>query len=142
MKNKIAILRLGTETPLHGDTLMLEGLISPTNMIGGPIQGGIITLIYTDASKEDIIARAKAAEEALNDCLPVFIWDIEKDENVFTNFGSLNLMQILIRDLNQMIGSTERVTVNMTIDDVLDKINQSGIDSLTEVEMSLLKDLK
>tara|TARA_Y100000385_G_C12665893_1_gene455811 strand:- start:95 stop:523 length:429 start_codon:yes stop_codon:yes gene_type:complete len=142
MKNKIAILRLGTDIPISGDSLMLEGLISSGNMIGGPIEGGIITLIYTDASKEDIITRAKDAEIALDDCLPVFVWDIEKDENIFTNIGSIPFIQGMIKEFNKMIGRTERVTINMTIDDVLDKINQNGLDSLSEVELSLLKDLK
>lgn len=136
MKNRLAILRLGKETPITGDAVMLAGLVKNDNMIGGPVPGGIVTLIYTEASKSDIVRLAKEAEVELDDCLPVFVWDIDED---VTNIDGFEVYQEMVKQFNEMTGKSGPSVIHMSIDDVLDKINRSGLESLTDEELSLLK---
>lgn len=136
MKNRLAILRLGTDAPITGDAVMLAGLVKDGNIIGGPVPGGIITLIHTEASKSDIVRLAREAEAELGDCLPVFVWDIDED---VTNIDQFEVYQEMVKQFNEMTGKSGPTVIHMSIDDVLDKINRSGLESLTDEELSLLK---
>ena len=135
MKKRFAILRLGSDQPIIGDAVMLVHLAD--TMIGCPIPGGIITFIQTDATNEDIVNSARAAEEELDDMLPVVVWDLSEDSTSLDNFIHV---KETINKFNEMCGEKgSPEVIHMSIDDVLDKINQSGLESLTPAELSLLK---
>lgn len=59
-----------------------------------------------------------------------------------SNIEELDLFKEVEKRFLEETGHTctsSKIVIKMTIDDVLDKINQSGLESLTEVELSLLK---
>jgi hypothetical protein len=138
MKN-LVIFRFGTEHPVTGDAALTELLVEEHNalFIGTGIPGGVITIVRADLTPEQLIELSNKTEAETGDTLPSIAWELESGHSNLEEYDVFKELKDKFLDATGHDDS--RVVIQMTIDDVLDKINQSGLESLTEVELSLLK---
>jgi hypothetical protein len=140
MKN-LVIFRFGTEHPVTGDAALVELLIEEHNalFIGAGIPGGLITLVRADLTPEQLIELSNRAEVESGDCLPSIAWEMGSGQSNIEELDLFKEVEKRFLEGTGQTGTSSKIVIKMTIDDVLDKINQSGLESLTEVELSLLK---
>lgn len=79
MKKKMVIIRFGSARTLAKEVMLMktitDDLSSPA--IGFPLAGiGIVSLVYTDSSKEEILACYRKLEEMTSDQLPVMVVEL------------------------------------------------------------------
>lgn len=130
------VIRLGVPHPCKGDMIAAKLIREDLNIAGSAIPVGIVNIFKTDKSVSEIMDIFRQAESEANDNLPVVVFKLEDRESC-----AMKLNQDHIDNLIQEFEAAERKQVNMTLDDLLDKIHREGMSSLTEPELDLLKSL-
>ena len=137
----VVILRLGNNHPCEGDFRVMQQLSDEDlkDILGASLPMGVISILNTDRSNEEIIDLFKGVESE-NDIYPVMVWDLESVD--FSMY--LSEMEPIWEGLKEAYENTlakQRITgpILKTIDEVLDKISREGMGSLSEQELALLK---
>lgn len=136
----VAILRLGKDDPCTGDVRAMKKLTGGdlSKATGASLPFGIISMLYTDLSAE-YITNVYIEAEGDDDMYPVIVWDVDST----TSGVYLSMLQDIYDELVEasrtLAKDTNGSSIILSIDDVLDKINREGIDSLSERELALLK---
>lgn len=140
MKKTIFILRLGVPELVKADALLLKPILDDNDIIlGTALPFGIINMVTTSLSVEDLIKLTAQVESESDDNLPVVIW--ERGKGAGMNLDNFENIAEMIQEFDEKT-APKKVYIRMSIDDVLDKISKSGMDSLSETELSLLKSYK
>lgn len=131
------VIRLGMPMPCMGDIIAAKLIREDMNITGAPMPIGLFNIFKTDKSVSEILDIFRQAEIEADDTLPVIVFKLEDRESC-----GMNLKMDHIDDLIKKFEEPGRKQeVNMTLDDLLEKIHKEGIDSLTESEFDLLKSL-
>jgi len=130
------VIRLGIPQPCKGDMVAAKLIREDLNITGSAIPVGVVNIFKTDKSVSEIVDIFRQAESEAEDNLPVVVFKLEDRESC-----GMKLNQDHIDNLIQEFEAAERKQVNMTLDDLLDKIHREGMSSLTEPERDLLKSL-
>jgi hypothetical protein len=98
---------------------------------------GVASVIYTEFTPTQIKNVFDKSAEATDDILPVvvFNWD---DEAAAISLNAIPDLGGMLQCIDQFIEDQKGREVNLTLDELLDKIKESGIESLSPTEMSLL----
>lgn len=138
---KLAIIRYGTDSPLKKEAPIItkiSGNYADSAMWVSITKIGIISLVYTEFSAEEIVAEFKAVAEETGDTLPVIVFEL--DNAAFDLSWVEKFEEALFRFNQEVEAIRGRVTIGL--DELLDRANQlGGIDRLTPEEFELLKKL-
>ncbi len=137
----VVILRLGQPEPCGGDFEVMKKLSDGDlkQILGCSVPFGVMSILNTDKSNEDIVELFKGVE-ADDDNYPVLVWDLDSPDFCIYLAGLQPRFNELKKAYYETLGDLrKKEPVLKTIDEVLDKINKDGIDSLSESELALLK---
>jgi hypothetical protein len=137
MKRAVVVLRFGISQPSVGDIEAIKRLTDGTmEAMGHPHPIGIVSVLYTDMELSEIKQVFNDVEEDTNDFLPVMIF----------NWGDPNVQfDLKTDDIEDMFNHVpnfcedQKEVVVLTLDDILDKISRTGVESLEQEELALLK---
>ena len=147
MKKKIVVFRFGSPTPTMSDGIAVIDKLGadPTagEILGCPIPGGMATIIRTDKSVAEVVQAFKEAEVENDDTLPVIVLDesalggLSLETMGFEMF--VGMMKAYEREYGQAEEPGKQCT--MSLDELLDLVNQVGVDGLNEEQLSRLNEL-
>ena len=124
--NKVILIRFGS-APSPAVSQALKQHIVGTKAVALPIPGAIMSVFNTESAIEDI-------SESVKETGAFF---------VISKWNDINLclpMEVLAA-IEDVLGPEEDVRESeLTFDDVLDLINQNGINSLTPAQLKILED--
>lgn len=138
------VLRLGSTDVITGDMMAMKKIREDMDVMGCPVEVGILSILMTDKSAEEIRNVFKEAAKELDDILPVVVWRADQPETcaMDMDFPHVNEMIEAFNGKNQLsLPEKSKPIHDLTIDDLLDKISRTGYDSLTDEEVTLLKKL-
>lgn len=147
MKKKIAVFRFGSMVPTKADVMaVVEKLnlnIEEGEVLGCPMPGGMVSLIHTDKSIAEVKQAFKEAADDCDDTLPVIVLDeiglrgVDLTSMGFENFANMNK----VFDKEYGTGATSGKDCTMSLDELLDLVNQVGVNGLNEEQLTRLKEL-
>ena len=141
------ILRLGVERICTIDAVALGEMAEGDgeNIIGAGLPFGLVSIIKTTNSAADIKDSYMRAAELENDHAPVIVFDLGSKDVAF-DLKDFPQVQDVIDEFMSVQGrstlfksNVKNDISNLTLDGVLDKITREGMESLTDVELDLLK---
>lgn len=144
-ESPIFILRLGVPVPTVGDMAAVKEIREDLNIMGTGTPVGVLSLLMTDKTPEEIKNIFAAAAEETEDTLPVVIFRADAPDAVTIDLGLENVADMIetFEQVNGIKLFTEgKPQCTLTLDELLDKISRTGMDSLTEAEVVRLKSLK
>jgi hypothetical protein len=140
MKRKIVILRFGSHAPTKSDVIaFVKNLgIEPDSgeLLGCPIPLGLASIIHTDKSVAEVIQALKDAD------LPSVVF--EESSSVGINLDSMGfeVFADMVKAYEKEFGESPKgVNCTLSLDELLDRVNQVGVDGLSEEEFNRLKEL-
>lgn len=122
---KIVIMRFGPQMPIREINEALKPhFASDPDAKAIPVPGGVMSVFNTESTPEEVSKSLKRVDRGL----PFFVMPYNE-----------NRMQIpgLTSDESSDVEDDEVPT--LTVDEILEKINTEGINSLTEVERAVLE---
>lgn len=137
MKRAVVIVRFGVPNATVGDIYAMGKLTDgEMNAMGQPFPGGIASVIYTDLGIDEIRNVFTVAEQDTNDILPVLIFNWGS-QDIMIDFKSEEV-EDMFNEIPEFCEAQKEVIV-LTLDDILDKISRTGVESLEQEELALLK---
>ena len=123
---RIVIMRFGPPTPIKAiNDALLPHFQNDPKAVMLPTPGGVMSVFNTDSTPEEVAASLK---EVSSD-LPFFVMPLNSEcmqiPGLFEHFGE-NV-------------PNEPQTSTLSVDEVLEKISATGLESLTEDERALLE---
>ena len=146
MKNQeipMFTLRLGASKPDDVDVISIYRIREDLNVVGCEVDGNILSLFMTDKSIEELHDIYKDTANEFGVSVSVIIWKANQTESLF-DIHKPNVKEAIkhFEQLNNISLSNEpKPVVELTVDEILDKISRAGIDSLTQEELTRLKNL-
>jgi hypothetical protein len=128
---KIVIIRFGSSAPMPQVSAALKRHIAdPQTAIAMPVPGGVVSIFDTESSESEVAADVKAAGALF------FIFPFDR--------ASMNLPAEVMQGIDRLYGTSAPTPIAarpapLTIDQVLEKIADSGMESLTPEEIAILE---
>ncbi len=146
MKKKIFVFRFGMPTPTKADFVAVSKLgadIENGEVFGTGSPFGLCTLLHTDKSPAEVKQAYLEAEQEVEDNLPIIV--IEESQFSATNLVAMGF-EGLVRmngafDADKGIEKTEGIQCTLSLDELLDRVNQVGVNGMSEEEFNRLKEL-
>ena len=139
MINTLLLFRFQDSEPLDPDHFLFERIIYRKDSLkykATPF--GFVALIQTKLSVRELHKRYRRQEKKCNRALPLFILNLRSErvecEGTFFRMGDLS--KTCIRRTKSQAKS--RPDYIPSGDDILDKINEKGMDSITDFERNML----
>ena len=140
MKKKLVIFRFGSNMPTQKEYAIIQTISGRSQKgVGCGTAFGVISIIKTDFTPDEIVDLYKKVADEHGDSLPVIVWDPAGDTGVhlchlmFPAFAQANA------DFDHLYGD-EPCTLNL--DELLELISdRGGIESLTAEELTRLHQL-
>ena len=148
MKRPIFILRFGKTSVLPIDVETLANFDQERgDVMLHPVPMGLLILVTTDMSPEGVINLYGEIAEGLGDIAPAIAWRAdEESDSVNNNIGKyIHHVDAMKEEWEKcfgkkMAGQKEKIEICfMSLDDLLDKVSRTGMDSLTDAEVTRLK---
>lgn len=147
MKEAFVIIRFGDNEPLEEDIAAINAICGEDNLdgqMGMPLPIGIMSMVYTESTIEDISKVYNILMDETGEILPFMVFKLY-DSSVSFDFClhkindkiSFNGMKEAF-EKHHGLGESK---VQYSMDDLLDRISQVGMEGLTEVEKFTLKEL-
>ena len=147
MKKKIAVFRFGCNAPTKSDVIaVVQKLnldIEAGEVLGCPMPAGMVSLILTDKTVAEVKQAFEEAATENNDSLPVIVLDEEglKGTNLtdlgFEDFARMNQ----VFDREHGTGPKDGMQCTLSLDELLDLVNQVGVEGLDEAQFTRLNEL-
>lgn len=141
MKKKLIVIRFGTPTPTKGDMAAVAKITGGSlDAAGCPSPFGIVSIFHTELSPAEVTNIYTEVAAEMDDCLPTIAFEADGpvgynfDERFFDHFEKCNIA------FDERFG-TSRVECTMELDELLDLIHEKGLENLTDVELTRLKEL-
>ena len=106
------------------------------NAMGAPFPLGVVSVLYTDLSASDINKVFKDVEDEIGDVLPVIVFNYG-DPNIIMDLR-LDNIEDMMSEVDEFV-EDQKPIVHLTLDEILDKISRTGVESLDSEELALLK---
>ena len=146
MKKKIAVFRFGSLRPTQADWIAVAvklGLdLEAGEVLGCPMPGGMVSLIHTDKTVAEVKQAFVEAAEEIEDTLPIIVLDEAGLEGT-------HLVDMGFEDFAKMNGvfdlehgkAEEGKSCTMSLDELLDLVNQVGVAGLDAAQIKRLHEL-
>jgi hypothetical protein len=140
MKKKLFIFRFGSALPLPKEFPLIDVITGGSKRATGcSTPFGVLSIVDTNLSPAEIVQLFEGVAEESGDALPVIVF--EESEKVAFHFHSFFFEQF--KECNdafdQEFGTTHRCT--LSLDELLDLVKKKGLENLTDVELTRLKEL-
>jgi hypothetical protein len=128
---KLVIIRFGSSAPMPQVSAALKRHITdPQTAIAMPVPGGVVSIFDTESSESEVAEDVKAAGALF------FIFPF--------NRAAMHLPAEVMQGIDRLYGTSAPTPVAtrpapLTIDQVLEKIADSGMESLTPEEIAILE---
>jgi len=146
MKKKIFVFRFGMPTPTKADFVAVSKLgadVENGEVFGTGSPFGLCTLLHTDKSPAEVKQAYLEAEQEVNDELPIIV--IEESQFSATNLVTMGFEGLAkmneVFDADKGITKSEGIQCTLSLDELLDRVNQVGIKGLTPQELTRLQEL-
>ncbi len=137
---RLVIIRFGTTQPLPKEFPIIEKLSNLETAIGMSFgQMGVLSIIETQASADEVVAEFKRVAAETDDTLPVIVFELGSPSAAFDLDAIPNFSKVLAD-----LGVKETQPLNsctLSLDELLDLVASKGLDNLTQEEYSRLKKL-
>lgn len=147
MKEAFVIIRFGGNEPLDEDIAAINAICGEDNLdgqMGMPLPVGIMSLVYTESTIEDISKVYNILMDETGEILPFMVFKLY-DSSVSFDFCLHKINdKISFKDMKEAFEKHHGLNENKTIwsmDDLLDRISKVGVSGLTEEETSALREL-
>lgn len=121
---KLFLVRFGSVPNLEVSQALKPHIVGPA--FAAPIPGAILSVFNTQSSEEQITQDVKETGA---------IFFLMEESKV-----NLNLPEALMQAINAVIKTATQVAIpDLTVDEILDKITRSGVESLTQNEKAILE---
>ena len=143
-ESPVFVLRLGDDKPVKGDIAAVTKIREDLDVAGCSIGVGILNLMMTDLTVEEIKGIYKEAAEEVGDFLPIVIWRADQPEHCALDLDIpvvSEMIRIFESNHGPIAGGPARQACTLTLDELLDKISRAGVESLTKEEVARLKSL-
>lgn len=135
MKRAVVILRFGRTSPTRGDMEAMKRLTGGSmEAMGCHWHAGLASVIYTDLKLEEIKKIFNEVENEVEDFLPVMIFNWGETQFDFKEESIEGMLECVPEFVDE-----QKQEITLTLDEILDKIAGTGIESLDEKELALLK---
>lgn len=141
MKKKLIVIRFGTPTPTKGDMAAVSKITNGSmNAAGCPCPFGVVSIFLTDLSPAEVTSIYDETAEEMGDVLPTIVF--EDGGPVGYNFNNpfFEHFKGCSAAFDEEYGNG-RVECTMDLDQLLDLIREKGLENLTDVELTRLKEL-
>jgi hypothetical protein len=123
---KIVFMRFGPPIQIPSVSAALRPHIAnPEAAFAFPMPGGVLSIFDTESTDEQIAADVKPVG------VPFFIFPF--------NPNALNLPEPILERLGATPTTAPEAETELTIDDILQKVHDQGMESLTVVEKAILE---
>ena len=140
MKKAVVILRFGKDEPVKSDIDVMQEITGGSMLAMGCGFGfGVASVVYTSLTPIEIKNLFDRVADANDDLMPVVVFNWE-DAGVAASLNSIPGLGSMLQCIDQFV-EDQKEEVCWSLDELLDKIKDSGIESLSQAEMSLLKSL-
>lgn len=150
-KNVIVAIRFGKDQLVKGETRLVNEIVKGGKAGFLPLfRSGVIMIMHTDLTPIEVVNEFKKIEEPSN-YMPVIAFDASsEDADIYLD--SILPFSKLLEDFKEVVGLIGRTThtqepveqaehVEVSIDYLLDRINQVGLEGLTLDEKTKLEEL-
>jgi len=121
---KLFLVRFGSVPNPEVSQALKPHIVGPA--FAAPIPGAILSVFNTQSSEEQITQDVKETGATF------FLMEESK--------VNLNLPEALMQAINAVIKTATQVAIpDLTVDEILDKISRSGVESLTQNEKAILE---
>lgn len=147
MKKKMLIIRFGSTTPLHKELVIFEKICDGDleNAVGVPFHDmGLASVVLTTMSPEEIMAEFQQVAASTDDVLPVIVFEVGTaaiDLEIFQSVREAIESVQLSAQTEPTQRPQSKLAIHLTLDDLLDLVNQKGIKNLSAEELQRLQDL-
>lgn len=153
MKNKTyLIIRMGKNEVISGDMKAISEIQPDLKAMGMSLgDTGVLSIVYTELSKQEIIDVYLDAANQLGDILPVVVFECDQAHlNEFKSILTIPGVKQLIKEYESIFNRSvltgsdspsNRPQCELTLDQLLDKITRVGLDQLSQPELARLKSL-
>lgn len=145
MKKKIVVFRFGSHTPTKSDAIaVIEKLgadVEAGELLGCPMPGGMATIIHTDKSVADVVQAFKEAEIENEDTLPIIVLDEGSLEGLSLETMGFEAFAGMMKAYDKEYGKPDGLRCTLSLDELLDIVNQVGINGLDQAQLTRLKEL-
>jgi hypothetical protein len=140
MKRPVVIFRFGNQEPVLADIKAMQILTDGTMLaMGCATPFGVASVVITDRTHAEILEVFKEAADEHDDILPLMVFNYG-DVSLHFPFGGvegmLECVPQFVEEHEGVQGSKE--IINMSLDDILDKISKEGMGSLNQEEINFL----
>lgn len=147
MKEAFVIIRFGNNEALDQDIAAITSICGEDNIdgqMGMPLPVGILSLVYTESTIEDISKVYNILMDESGEVLPFMVFKLY-DNSVGFDFCLSKINDKIsfkgMKDAFEKHHGLGESRIQYTMDDLLDRISQVGMTGLTEVEKFKLKEL-
>lgn len=135
------IIRFGTPQPVRTDAQVIKefGQTTANGMPLGSI--GIISLIQTAASPEEVARRFREAADENSDNMPVVVGRLDQCGIDLSVFGFNGMLQAFQQKIEQEPAQSPTTKCNLSLDELLDIVSTKGVKGLTSEESTRLQEL-
>ncbi len=140
MKRDLVIIRFGVPTPLKKEIDIVSHLSEQDlegSVCGSMGDMGLISIIRTRFTEKEVVAAFKKVADETGDTLPTLVFELDSPKVAHFLEDMLEFGK-LVDQFKEYYG-TKKCT--MSIDELLDRLNQVGIERLTPAELTRLKEL-
>jgi hypothetical protein len=141
MKKKVIILRFGSAMPTQKEFSAIDQITGGTRRATGcGTPFGVISIVETSMKPKEITDLFDKLANEHDDALPTIVF--EADSEVGFNFDPFffHHFEECNREFDLEFGTvTNKCT--MSLDELLDLVNEKGLTNLTDVELKRLKEL-
>lgn len=140
-------MRYGRMAPLAIEKKFINEIVdrdSEPCALGVPINGGMLTIIKTKMSAEQVAEEYRVIQEQANTQLPIIVFEVGAEGTGFSldAFPMVRkLLDIFKVDEELKAHSVEKEVCYLTLDQLLDLVSQKGVENLSTKELSRLKEL-
>lgn len=150
-KNVIVAIRFGKDLPVKGEKGLISKIVDGGKAGFLPLFGsGVIIIMHTDLTPVEVVDAFKTNEEPTN-YMPIVAFDASS-EDASIYLDSLLPFSKILEDFKEDLGLVGRTShtqeqaepaepVEISIDYLLDRINQVGLEGLTSDEKAQLEEL-
>jgi hypothetical protein len=142
MKKEIVIIRFGVHQPLRKEVTIIEELTDGRlegSVCGSFADMGVLSIINTEHTIDDIVKVFRRVAEETGDTLPVIAFELGSTA-VSHHFEDMLEFKALVKQFKDLNPTVKR-GCTLSLDELLDLVNEKGLPNLNTEELMRLKEL-
>lgn len=142
MKKEIVIIRFGIPQPLKKEIGIIDELTGGNldgSVCGSFADMGVLSIINTELSVDEVVQVFRRVAEETGDTLPALAFELGS-EAVAHHFEDMLEFKALVKQFRDLNPTVKRGCI-LSLDELLDLVNEKGLKNLKTDELERLKDL-